>query len=97
MLKILNTGIKKFSRCTNRLQINNNGVQLIENYLKKIRIFDEIDLYPAGIDWGYVLNPLNMIKIENNITARKGNGDISALVNYIALLLVFNSVNNSTN
>lgn len=80
MFKFFSFGARNFSKCSLRCQLNKDRVELIENYLKKIRIFDEIDLYPAGIDWGYVLNPANLTSIDQNIKIRKGNGDIFALV-----------------
>ncbi|RNA08709.1 serine--tRNA mitochondrial-like [Brachionus plicatilis] len=79
MFKIFSIGIRNFSKCPLRCQVSKDHLHLIENNLKKIRIFDEIDLYPAGIDWKYVLNPANLSNIEDNIKKRKGNGDIIGL------------------
>ena len=48
--------------------------------MKKLRIYDEIDLLPADLDWSYLLNEENLLEIEKNNQKRKGNGDIRNLV-----------------
>ena len=60
--------------------LNESTVKFIEENVKKLRIYDEIDLLPANLDWNYLLNEKNFSKIEKNNQNRKGNGDIKALV-----------------
>ena len=84
MLKILNLGAKNLHRhFSTSLKLNNvskEHLKLIENSIKKIRIYDEIDLFPADLDWNHLLSTSNIQNISENIKVRKGNGDIIGLV-----------------
>ncbi len=55
-------------------------VNLIVECVKKLRIYDEIDLPAADLDWNYLLDEANSKFIEKNYLSRKGHGDIKALV-----------------
>ncbi len=59
---------------------SNNTIAAIERGVDKIRIYDEIDLLAAHLDWHYLLDAANRHHIEQNIQRRKGNGDIASLV-----------------
>ena len=55
-------------------------IRFLENSIRKIGIFDEIDLAPAQLNWEYLLDEKNFEKINSNIQNRKARGDISAVV-----------------
>lgn len=54
-------------------------VKLVEECVKKLRIYDEIDLLPADLDWNYLLDEKNLNEIEKSINNRKAHGNIKSL------------------
>jgi hypothetical protein len=91
MLNILKFGIKNRSFSNNLIKVskkylktnsseNLTTIKYLEENVKKLRIYDEIDLLPADLDWSYLLNEENLLEIEKNNQKRKGNGDIRNLV-----------------
>ena len=108
MLKILKIGIKNqtFFDKISRKHFNTSSVFLkipeesslkfLEKSVKNLRIYDEIDLSPADMDWNYLLNENNVSAIEENIQKRKGNGDIKTLVNCFTLPKHTHHKNNDT-
>ncbi|CAF0792264.1 unnamed protein product [Brachionus calyciflorus] len=83
MLKIIKLGAKfQLRHFSTGLKLNNTSnehLKLIENTIRKIRVYDEIDLLPADLDWNYILNTKNIQFINDNVNLRKGNGDILGL------------------
>ena len=65
----------------NKLIIDN-----IRNGIKHLRIYEEIDLFPADLDWDYLLDKENIQKIEQNNLNRKGSGNIHKLVSFSFLI-----------
>lgn len=51
-------------------------IENIKNVVKHLRIYDEIDLLPADLDWEYLLDKNNIKSIEENNKNRKGVGNI---------------------
>jgi hypothetical protein len=93
MLNILKYGIKNRSFSNNLIKVSKkylktnssenlteSTIKYLEENVKKLRIYDEIDLLPADLDWSYLLNEENLLEIEKNNQKRKGNGDIRNLV-----------------
>ena len=93
MLNILKYGIKNRSFSNNLIKVSQkylktnssenlteSTIKYLEENVKKLRIYDEIDLLPADLDWSYLLNEENLLEIEKNNQKRKGNGDIRNLV-----------------
>ena len=60
----------------NRSQIIEN----IKNGIKHLRIYDEIDLLPADLNWEYLLDTKNIEAIDRNNKDRKGIGNIQEVV-----------------
>ena len=56
------------------------NLKILEDSVQKLRIYDEIDLYPAALNWQHLLDKNNLNKINENNLNRKGNGDIANLV-----------------
>ena len=52
----------------------------IKSGIENLRIYDEIDLLPAELDWNYLLDVKNLKHIEENNKIRKGVGDIYTVV-----------------
>ena len=108
MLKILKFGIKNqsFFDKISRKHFNTSSIlskipeesslEFLEKSVKNLRIYDEIDLSPADMDWNYLLNENNISAIEKNIQKRKGNGDIKTLVNCLTLSKHIHHINNDT-
>jgi len=71
---------KEFSSSTIiRSQPPANRSQIIENIkngIKHLRIYDEIDLLPADLNWEYLLDTKNIEAIDRNNKDRKGIGNI---------------------
>ncbi len=61
-------------------------IEIIRNGIKHLRIFDEIDLAPADLDWEYLLDKKNLDMIIENTKARKGVGNINKVA---CVVLVF--------
>ena len=61
---------------------NNQKINFIEKSIQNLRIYDEIDLSPAKLNWNYLLDKDNKEKIQINNLYRKGNGDIVKVVSY---------------
>ena len=59
---------------------NSSSVAAIERGVAKLRIYDEIDLLAADLDWHYLLDKANLERIAQNIQERKSTGDIASLV-----------------
>jgi hypothetical protein len=55
-------------------------IKKIQDGVKKLRIFDEIDLFAADLNWPYLLDEKNLNKINENKLNRKANGDIFKVV-----------------
>jgi hypothetical protein len=55
-------------------------IRFIEDSIKRIGIFDEIDLAPAQLDWDFLLDEKNVDRINANIRNRRAHGDILSLV-----------------
>jgi hypothetical protein len=55
-------------------------VKIIENGVKKLRIYDQIDLFPAQLDWNYLLDPKNKESIQANNKNRASDANINELV-----------------
>ena len=55
----------------------------IKSGIDNLKIYDEIDLLPAELDWNYLLDVKNLKYIEENNKIRKGVGDIYAVVRFI--------------
>jgi seryl-tRNA synthetase len=55
------------------------SIKLVEECVKKLRIYDEIDLLPADLDWNHLLDKKNLNKIEENVKSRKAHGNIKTL------------------
>lgn len=58
----------------------NVTIENIRNGIKHLRIYDEIDLAPADLDWEYLLDRRNLGAIKENSKARKGVGNIHKVV-----------------
>ncbi len=71
---------------TVRSRANKLIIDNIKNGIKHLRIYDEIDLYPADLDWDYLLDEGNIFKIEQNNLNRKGIGNIRKVVSFGANL-----------
>lgn len=54
----------------------NVTIENIRNGIKHLRIYDEIDLAPADLNWEYLLDKKNLKEIKENSKARKGIGNI---------------------
>jgi hypothetical protein len=63
--------------CCNHRQ---ETIRFIEDSIKRIGIFDEIDLVPAQLDWEFLLDEKNVACITANVKNRKSTGDIKTLV-----------------
>ncbi len=59
-----------------------NLLASIKSGIDNLRIYDEIDLLPAELDWNYLLDAKNLKHIEENNIIRKGVGDIYAVVRF---------------
>ena len=74
---------KSYSKTSSIIENQHEShLKILEQQVKKLRIYDEIDLMPADLDWNYLLNEENLSKIEKNCQIRKSNGDIKALVRF---------------
>lgn len=51
-------------------------IENIKNGIKHLRMYDEIDLVAADLDWDYLLDVENIGQIEENTINRKGVGNI---------------------
>ena len=58
-------------------------IEIIRNGIKHLRIFDEIDLAPADLDWEYLLDNKNLDMIIENTKARKGIGNINKVARFV--------------
>ncbi len=73
--------ISKFHvSCSKCNDVFKTHVKLIENGVKKLRIYDQIDLFPAQLDWNYLLDPKNKQKIQANNRNRASDSNINDLV-----------------
>ena len=67
-----------------------NTIKYIENKVRGLRVYEDIELLPAALDWHYLLNKDNATKIDANNKNRKGLGDIQLVViifKYLSLSL----------
>ena len=55
-------------------------IKKIQDGVKKLRLFDEIDLFAADLNWPYLLDEKNVNKINENKINRNANGDIFKVV-----------------
>lgn len=56
------------------------NVKMINELVRRIRAYEDIDLNAAELDWNYILDRKNLETINKNIHNRKGVGDTSTLV-----------------
>ena len=75
-IKKIQTSCRRLGNCEASLYLKK-----IEDGIKKLRIYEEIDLPAADLDWLYLLNEKNIAKINENKVNRKANGDILKVVN----------------
>jgi hypothetical protein len=61
--------------------ISSESVNLIKDGIKQLRLYSDLDLIPAQLDWDYILKMENYKIIEENIRNRKTKGDIQLVVN----------------
>ena len=75
-------------RCesTNRID---STINFIENRVRKLRIYEDIELQPAGLNWQYLLSKHNLSYIDLNNKNRKGHGDIQLVVNQENAKIIF--------
>ena len=56
------------------------SIASLKDLVAQIRVYDEIDLEAADLDWDYILDKRNFDRINENINNRKTNFDLAALV-----------------
>lgn len=82
--KLTGSGLIKINRFDNLsrcLSSHPDCIKIIEEGVKKLRIYYEIDLLPADLNWNYLLDENNLKTIDSNNSNRKGTGDIKTVVN----------------
>lgn len=77
---LLNKTFSSGAICRSQPTNNNQIIENIKNGIKHLRIYDEIDLLPADLDWEYLLDTKNIEAIDRNNKDRKGFGDINEVV-----------------
>ena len=55
-------------------------INYIKNRIRNLRIYEDIELRPATLDWEYLLNKQNLSFIDLNNKNRKGLGNIQLVV-----------------
>lgn len=55
-------------------------IACLNDMVGKIRVYDEIDLLAAHLDWHYLLDKRNIEQINANVRNRNANCDIRSLV-----------------
>jgi hypothetical protein len=72
-------------------------IKKIQDGVKKLRIFDDIDLSAADLNWPYLLDEKNLSKINENKMNRNANGDIFKVVYIYFLISLSKLKSNSIN
>ncbi len=96
MIRLITSALTKktviLSKCygtTTKSTTNKLIIENIRNGIKHLRLYDEIDLLPADLDWDFLLDRKNIEAIEINNLNRKGTGNIHKLVSFIFSLYIF--------
>lgn len=58
----------------------NSSIASLRDLASKIRVYDEIDLAAADLDWAFLLDKSNLNRIDQNASGRKASCDIHELV-----------------
>lgn len=62
------------------------SIASLKDLVSKIRVYDEIDLAAADLDWDFILDKANLDRIDRNAKIRKSPCEIAELVGEFFML-----------